>query len=97
MTTNTIAREGVDRCPCGAKYWEGDRCVDCGTHVTLLALVTRAGVRGLDLYADGIEVVGSEDDQDDSQGIVPSTITPEALRLAFPHLHVTDCRWEALR
>ena len=30
---NLIAREGRDRCGCGAKYWEHDRCVDCGTHV----------------------------------------------------------------
>jgi hypothetical protein len=27
---NRLAREGVDRCPCGAKYWEHDRCVSCG-------------------------------------------------------------------
>lgn len=31
---NFIAREGVDRCICGAKYWENDTCTDCGTHVT---------------------------------------------------------------
>jgi hypothetical protein len=30
---NLIAREGADRCGCGAKYWEQDKCVDCGTHV----------------------------------------------------------------
>jgi hypothetical protein len=30
---NLIAREGADRCGCGAKYWEDDKCVDCGTHV----------------------------------------------------------------
>lgn len=27
---NVQAREGVDRCPCGAKYWENDVCVSCG-------------------------------------------------------------------
>jgi hypothetical protein len=27
---NTIRREGVDRCLCGCKYWEHDRCIDCG-------------------------------------------------------------------
>lgn len=27
---NRVRREGVDRCPCGCKYWENDRCVDCG-------------------------------------------------------------------
>jgi len=27
---NTVREEGVDRCPCGCKYWEDDRCVDCG-------------------------------------------------------------------
>jgi ribosomal protein L32 len=28
---NLQAREGVDRCPCGAKYWEHDVCVSCGS------------------------------------------------------------------
>lgn len=32
---NRVAREGVDRCPCGCKYWEHDRCVDCGAEVEL--------------------------------------------------------------
>ena len=27
---NAEAREGFDRCPCGAKYWEDDVCVSCG-------------------------------------------------------------------
>jgi hypothetical protein len=31
---NRIAREGCDRCACGSKYWENDRCVDCRAHVT---------------------------------------------------------------
>lgn len=32
---NEIAEEGCgDRCFCGCKYWEYDRCIDCGTHVT---------------------------------------------------------------
>lgn len=30
---NFIAEEGCDRCTCGCKYWENDRCTDCGTHV----------------------------------------------------------------
>ena len=30
---NVTAEDGRDRCWCGSKYWEGDRCVDCGTHV----------------------------------------------------------------
>ena len=30
---NAIAQEGCDRCVCGCKYWEHDRCIDCGTHV----------------------------------------------------------------
>lgn len=30
---NEIAREGIDRCWCGAKYWEKDICVSCGEHV----------------------------------------------------------------
>jgi hypothetical protein len=23
---------GVDRCPCGCKYWQVSRCYDCGEH-----------------------------------------------------------------
>lgn len=30
---NRIARDGVHRCWCGCKYWEDDRCIDCGGHV----------------------------------------------------------------
>jgi hypothetical protein len=31
---NTIAREGVDVCSCGCKYWHDDRCIDCDAHVS---------------------------------------------------------------
>lgn len=31
---NTVAREGCDRCSCGCKYWENDRCIDCRSHVS---------------------------------------------------------------
>lgn len=27
---NAVRENGVDRCYCGCKYWENDRCVDCG-------------------------------------------------------------------
>jgi hypothetical protein len=27
---NINAREGCDRCACGCKYWEDDKCVSCG-------------------------------------------------------------------
>ena len=27
---NTVAEEGCTRCECGSKYWEHDRCIDCG-------------------------------------------------------------------
>jgi|SRR5215467_2188368 len=27
---NRVRVEGCDRCVCGCKYWENDRCVDCG-------------------------------------------------------------------
>lgn len=30
---NVAAQEGVDVCDCGCKYWENDRCVDCGEGV----------------------------------------------------------------
>jgi len=26
----TLPREGVGRCHCGAKYWDGNRCHSCG-------------------------------------------------------------------
>lgn len=28
---NLTAESGCDRCECGCKYWEYDRCIDCGT------------------------------------------------------------------
>ena len=27
---NRLRKEGCDRCLCGCKYWENDRCIDCG-------------------------------------------------------------------
>ena len=27
---NKVRNSGIDRCLCGSKYWERDRCVDCG-------------------------------------------------------------------
>jgi hypothetical protein len=30
---NVEAREGCSRCPCGCKYWERDRCIDCGASI----------------------------------------------------------------
>lgn len=39
---NKVAREGADRCTCGCKYWENDRCIDCGTPI-------------IDIIADDIE------------------------------------------
>lgn len=39
---NRLAREGVDRCWCGSKYWEKDRCVDCKTHVSQLRVYITA-------------------------------------------------------
>jgi hypothetical protein len=35
---NVQAREGCDRCECGCKYWENDRCIDCGAHVSMVEL-----------------------------------------------------------
>jgi hypothetical protein len=37
---NVIALEGADRCDCGCKYWENDRCIDCGTPVTSITKET---------------------------------------------------------
>jgi len=30
---NEVAQEGCDRCFCGCKYWENDKCIDCGTDI----------------------------------------------------------------
>lgn len=30
MTATLTPREGIDRCPCGAKYWDGNVCHSCG-------------------------------------------------------------------
>lgn len=35
---NINAQEGVDRCACGSKYWENDRCIDCGELVEIAQL-----------------------------------------------------------
>ena len=43
---NIIAQEGCDRCFCGCKYWEHDRCIDCSTHVRVIPV-------GPDGYRDG--------------------------------------------
>ena len=31
---NMVAREGCTRCFCGCKYWENDKCIDCGEDAT---------------------------------------------------------------
>jgi len=35
---NINAREGMDRCQCGCKYWEDDRCIDCGTLIEIVKI-----------------------------------------------------------
>ena len=37
VTALDKADEGITRCDCGCKYWENDRCIDCGTPVTSIA------------------------------------------------------------
>lgn len=32
---NINAAEGQDRCQCGCKYWENDKCIDCGTLIEI--------------------------------------------------------------
>lgn len=31
---NSVAREGLDYCICGCKYWEADFCIDCNAHIS---------------------------------------------------------------
>lgn len=35
---NINAKEGIDRCDCGCKYWENDKCIDCGQLVEIIQL-----------------------------------------------------------
>jgi len=35
---NINAVEGVDRCQCGCKYWENDKCVSCGTLIEIVKI-----------------------------------------------------------
>jgi hypothetical protein len=47
MTTTTLQpREGCDRCYCGAKYWENDRCVSCGErwHPIIIGITAEQGI-----------------------------------------------------
>jgi hypothetical protein len=61
---NKRAEEGVDRCPCGAKYWEHDRCVSCGepfrlptyddlSETPIALAVARLQNAGRDIYIAG--------------------------------------------
>lgn len=40
---NRVARSGYDCCSCGCKYYEGDRCIDCNTHVTQIPVCPGVG------------------------------------------------------
>lgn len=39
---NISAHEGLDRCFCGAKYWENDQCVSCGASIQRVWIVQHA-------------------------------------------------------
>lgn len=41
---NINAQEGVDRCQCGCKYWENDKCIDCGTLIEIVKIRRLADV-----------------------------------------------------
>jgi hypothetical protein len=40
---NINAKEGEDVCQCGCKYWENDKCVDCGTLIEIVKIRWLAG------------------------------------------------------
>lgn len=46
---NVVAQEGCDRCSCGCKYWENDRCIDCGTPIADVLAANR-GQRESDTF-----------------------------------------------
>ncbi len=60
-----------------------------------LQLAAQPGVHTICLYEDGIEFVGSQEDQDDSVGFLRGTFTPEQVRGWTP-LHVVDERGQGL-
>jgi hypothetical protein len=41
VTPVVMPREGIDRCGCGSKYWDGDRCHSCGDQFFPLAWTER--------------------------------------------------------
>jgi DNA-directed RNA polymerase subunit RPC12/RpoP len=51
---NLTAREGCSRCLCGCKYWENDRCIDCGAEhePTNDARCWNCNSRWLDIHPD---------------------------------------------
>jgi hypothetical protein len=64
---NRVAREGCDRCWCGCKYWENDRCIDCGSEVPTAynhAFKTFLGLppaKGIDQPVCGVDLPDSWD------------------------------------
>jgi hypothetical protein len=67
---NQQAREGCDRCPCGAKYWENDVCVSCGAPFKTELPATDMTIT----FTDGSEV----HTQHDAEVMVPRPLLPPA-------------------
>lgn len=40
---NVVAQEGTLVCQCGCKYWENDKCIDCGMTPERLWIIQNAG------------------------------------------------------
>lgn len=54
--------------------------------------IRKPGVLRLELWDDGLEVVGSPFDSDDQAGFIDGVFTPEEICPLFPHLILTDNR-----
>lgn len=39
---NVVAQEGITLCTCGSKYWENDKCIDCGMTPERLWIIQHA-------------------------------------------------------
>lgn len=39
---NVVAQEGITLCVCGCKYWENDKCIDCGMTPERLWIIQHA-------------------------------------------------------
>ena len=94
---NINAAEGCDRCVCGCKYWENDKCIDCGRMVEVAKNEIRArdelemGLRALSWQVDiDGTYVGMTEVIDWPDGDIPEGARVVHAKNGFAYL-ITDC------